>query len=357
MIIPQEKIDLYFIAEQFDIHGDVDEIIPFGSGHIHDTYLIKTAGKNTPDYILQKINHQIFRDIDGLMSNISVVTSHIKSKLLTVKGTESQKQTVELVRSGDGDLFSEISGNYWRAFIFISDSYTYQIVQNNKQAYEAGKIIGGFQYLLSDIGTDLHVTIPGFHDLELRLEQFNLAATKDLKTRVQLVKDEIRFVKEMTDLLRPFLDLLKSGKVPVRITHYDTKLDNILFDKNDHAICLIDLDTVMPGYIFYDFGDAARTMANDADEDEEDLSKVGFNKNYYQALLDGYLEETTTFISKVEKDWLSYSSFYMAFLMGLRFLTDFINGDIYYKTDFPEHNLVRARCQFELIRKMEVLLI
>ena len=354
MMIPQGKIDLYFIAEQFGIHGTVDEIIPFGSGHIHDTYLIKTVDENTPDYILQRINHQIFRDIDGLMSNISLVTSHIRNKLPTSINPEFQKQTVELVTSADGGLFIEIAGNYWRVFTFISDSYTYQKVQNSKQAYEAGRIIGGFQYLLSDIETDLHVTIPGFHDLELRLKEFNLAVINDLTKRAQLVKDEIRFVKEMTGQLRPFLDLLKSGKVPLRIAHYDTKLNNILFDKNGHAICLIDLDTVMPGYIFYDFGDAVRTMANDANEDEADLSKIGFNRNYYQALLDGYLEETSIFMSKIEKDWLSYSPFYMTFLMGLRFLTDFINGDIYYKTGFPEHNLVRARCQFELIRKMEV---
>ena len=354
MMIPQGKIDLYFIAEQFGIHGTVDEIIPFGSGHIHDTYLIKTVDENTPNYILQRINHQIFRDIDGLMSNISLVTSHIRNKLPTSINPEFQKQTVELVTSADGGLFIEIAGNYWRVFTFISDSYTYQKVQNSKQAYEAGRIIGGFQYLLSDIETDLHVTIPGFHDLELRLKEFNLAVINDLTKRAQLVKDEIRFVKEMTGQLRPFLDLLKSGKVPLRIAHYDTKLNNILFDKNGHAICLIDLDTVMPGYIFYDFGDAVRTMANDTNEDEEELSKIGFNRNYYQALLDGYLEETSIFMSKIEKDWLSYSPFYMTFLMGLRFLTDFINGDIYYKTGFPEHNLVRARCQFELIRKMEV---
>ena len=354
MMIPQGKIDLYFIAEQFGIHGTVDEIIPFGSGHIHDTYLIKTVDENTPNYILQRINHQIFRDIDGLMSNISLVTSHIRNKLPTSINPEFQKQTVELVTSADGGLFIEIAGNYWRVFTFISDSYTYQKVQDRKQAYEAGRIIGGFQYLLSDIETDLHVTIPGFHDLELRLKEFNLAVINDLTKRAQLVKDEIRFVKEMTGQLRPFLDLLKSGKVPLRIAHYDTKLNNILFDKNGHAICLIDLDTVMPGYIFYDFGDAVRTMANDANEDEADLSKIGFNRNYYQALLDGYLEETSIFMSKIEKDWLSYSPFYMTFLMGLRFLTDFINGDIYYKTGFPEHNLVRARCQFELIRKMEV---
>jgi Ser/Thr protein kinase RdoA (MazF antagonist) len=354
MTIPQGKIDLYFIAEQFDIHGYADEIIPFGSGHIHDTYRIKTAGKNTPDYILQKINHQIFRDIDGLMSNISVVTSHIRNKLPVFKDPAPQKQTVELVKSADGGLFIEISGTYWRVFTFISDSFTYQKVQDRQQAYEAGRIIGGFQYLLSDIEADLHVTIPGFHDLELRLEQFNLAVTNDVTKRVQLVKDEMRFVKESADQLRPFLDLLKSGKVPLRIAHYDTKLNNILFDKNGHAICLIDLDTVMPGYIFYDFGDAVRTMANDTSEDEADLSKIGFNRNYYQALLDGYLAEATMFISKIEIDWLSYSPFYMTFLMGLRFLTDFINGDIYYKTGFPEHNLVRARCQFELIRRMDV---
>ena len=290
MMIPQGKIDLYFIAEQFGIHGTVDEIIPFGSGHIHDTYLIKTVDENTPDYILQRINHQIFRDIDGLMSNISLVTSHIRNKLPTSINPEFQKQTVELVTSADGGLFIEIAGNYWRVFTFISDSYTYQKVQNSKQAYEAGRIIGGFQYLLSDIETDLHVTIPGFHDLELRLDQFNLAVTNDLTNRVQLAKDEISFVIESTDQLRPFLDLLKSGKVPWRIGHYDTKLNNILFDKNGQAICLIDLDTVMPGYIFYDFGDAVRTMANDTNEDEANLSKIGFNRKYYQALLDGYLE-------------------------------------------------------------------
>jgi hypothetical protein len=144
------------------------------------------------------------------------------------------------------------------------------------------------------------------------------------------------------------------GKVHFIIAHNYTKLNNILFYKNGHAICLIDLDTVMPGYIFYDFGDAVRTMASDTNEDEADLSKIGFNRNYYQALLDGYLADSTRFISKIEIDCLSYSPFYMTFLMGVRFLTDFINGDIYYKTGFPDHNLVRARCQFELMRRMEV---
>lgn len=353
MIIPAPKIDLFYIAGQFDIQGNIFEIVPVGSGHIHGTYLLKTVDKNTPDYILQKINHQIFPDIDGLMSNVSAVTSHIKNKLLTFKGTESQNRAVELVKSLSGKPFVEISANWWRVFTFIDNSFTRQKVQNSKQAYEAGKIIGRFQYLLSDIGTDLFVTIPRFHDLDLRLEQFNIALTTDLTKRVQLINDEVRFVNEMAGQLRPFLDVLKSGKVPLRITHNDTKLNNILFDKNDNAICLIDLDTVMPGYVFYDFGDAVRTMANEADENEKDLRMVDFNEDVYQAFKDGYLEMADSFLTSLEKEWLAFSPLYMTFIIGVRFLTDYLEGDVYYKTEYPEHNLVRAKCQFELIRKME----
>ena len=213
MIIPEAQIDLFYITKQFDIQGYICEIIPFGSGHIHDTYLLKTTDKDTPDYILQKINHQIFPDIDGLMSNVSAVTSHIKNKLLTFEGTESQNRAVELVKSISGEPFVEISANWWRVFTFIDNSFTRQKVQNSKQAYEAGQIIGRFQYLLSDIGTDLFVTIPRFHDLDLRLEQFNIALMTDLTKRAQLVNDEIRFVNDMAIQLRPFLDILKSGKV------------------------------------------------------------------------------------------------------------------------------------------------
>ena len=357
MIIPEAKIDLFYIAKQFDIQGNIYEIITFGSGHIHDTYLLKTAGKNGPDYILQKINRQIFPDIDGLMSNVSVVTSHIKDKLLTLKSTESQNRAVDLVKSLSGEPFVEISANWWRVFTFIDNSFTRQKVQNSKQAYEAGKIIGRFQYLLSDIGTNLFVTIPGFHDLDLRLEHFNTVLTTDLTKRAQQVNDEIRFVKDMADQLRPFLDILKSGKVPLRITHNDTKLNNILFDKNDNAICLIDLDTVMPGYVFYDFGDAVRTMANVVDEDEKELLKVDFNTDVYQNFKEGYLETAGLFLTTAEKEWLAFSPLYMTFIIGIRFLTDYLEGDVYYKTEYPEHNLVRAKCQFELIRKMERMLI
>lgn len=353
MTIEQGKIDFTPIAEQFEFQGDVMDVVPFGSGHIHDTYLVKTLDKFTPDYILQKINHKIFTNVDGLMSNISLVTSHLKSKLHSQEQTDSQFQTVELVNSVKGEPFIKISGSYWRAFVFIDDSFTYQKIQNSTQAYEAGKIIGEFQNQLSDIKTELEVTITGFHDLEFRMDQFNLAVKNDFKNRVSSIDDEIRFVEETTKQLEPFLDIIKSEKVPLRITHNDTKLNNILFDKGDKAICLIDLDTVMPGYVFYDFGDAIRTMANEADEDEKDLKRVKFSKEIYQSFREGYMEAASPFLTSLEKQWLFASPIYITFIMGLRFLTDLLNGDVYFKTQYRDHNLVRAKCQFELVSKMK----
>jgi len=349
----EKPSELFEIVQAFDTHESILEITPFGSGHIHDTFIVRSASPSSDNFILQKINQKVFPGVKGLMSNIHIVSSHLQKKIKWQADTGLQKRAVELVKKINGEHYAEISGNYWRVFKFIDDSFTLQKIESNDQAYEAGKAIGDFQYMLSDLKSKLKVTIPGFHDLEKRVVQFEKALRMDPVRRVKRVDDEIRFVDDLYGHLKPFVNLLKGRKVPLRITHNDTKLNNILFDKDGKSICMIDLDTVMPGYVFYDFGDAIRTMANEANEDEQDLRLVEFNMEVYQSFKEGYYEAAKEFLTDLEMHWLGNSPLYMTFIIGLRFFTDFLNGDIYFKAEYPEHNLDRARCQFELIRKME----
>jgi len=345
--------DLERITGQFNIHGNIYEIVPYGSGHIHDTYLVKILESYTPGYILQRINHEVFKNIDDLMHNISIVTAYFDKQRSIKKDVDHIGDTPQLIKTHNDGTYHEKNGEYWRIFTYIPESNTYQKVLNEQQAFEAGKIIGRFQNLLSGMNETLRVTIPDFHNLDFRLNQFDQALKENKTGRVNMIGEEVEFIQNQRIKLRSFSELIKNKKFPLRITHNDTKINNILFDTNDQAICLIDLDTVMPGYVFYDFGDAIRTMANNAEEDEKDLKKVSFSTMHYSAFTKGYYQEADVFLTTIEKDWLPYSPVYMTFIMGLRFLTDYINGDIYYQTDFPDHNFVRARCQFELIKRME----
>jgi hypothetical protein len=279
------------------------------------------------------------------------VTAHLNDKL-----NQNQSLNIRfprLITTYNSNPFLELSGTFWRVFSLIPDCYTYQKAQNRLQAYEAGKILGLFQFLLSDLKTKLHEIIPGFHDLKLRLKQFDLSLKKDSHNRKIKAEQEIKFSRSVYEKLKPFLNILDNHQLPRRITHNDTKFNNILFNQNDQAISLIDLDTVMPGYVYYDFGDAIRTLANSAEEDEKDLTRVDFDKDIYAVFKEGYLETAKVFLTDIEKHWLTLSPIYMTFIIGLRFLTDYINGDSYFKIEYPDHNLIRAGCQFELIRKME----
>ncbi len=346
--------ELESIFKRFNAEGNYLAGYSFGTGHIHDTYKIETI-PGYRDYLLQKLNNDIFRDIPGLQNNILRVTAHIREKLLKEGEKDIDRKCLTVIKTKEGKTwFQDDSSDYWRMFLFIPGHRTYDVVQNTAQAYEGGKAIGCFQSLLADLpGPRLNETIPFFHDIEKRLETFHRALKEDPVSRVEGVKNEISFVLARQEEMKTILKLGRQGKIPLRITHNDTKFNNVLLDKNDKALCLIDLDTVMSGYVHYDFGDSIRTVANTAAEDEEDLSRLSMNIEMYESFTKGYLKQVKNVLNKTEIEYLVYAPSLMTFIMGLRFLTDYISGDIYYKIHKSNHNILRARAQFRLVECFE----
>ncbi len=343
------------IFGSFSVGGTFLKGEPFGSGHIHDTYRIETAESEKDDYILQRLNNNIFKNIPELQENIERVTVHLRKKLGTIPGADINRECLRLIPSKEGKSWIvDRSGNYWRMFIFIPDHHSYDIVDTPGKAFEGGKAIGRFQAMLSDLpGKPLHETIPYFHDIEKRLETFKRVIEADPAGRVRNIGDEIEFVLQRAEEMKIILKLGKQGKIPLRVTHNDTKFNNILFDRNDKALCVIDLDTVMPGYVHYDFGDAIRTAANIAAEDEKDLSKVKMDITLFAAYAKGYLSETCNTLNDTEKDYLAFAPKLITYTMATRFLTDYIDGDHYFKIHHEHHNLQRARAQLKLVESME----
>jgi thiamine kinase-like enzyme len=343
------------VYNQFESDGVFRRAYSTGSGHIHDTFLVETEDKSTDDYILQRLNNHVFKNIPQVQENIERVTSHLRKKLLERPGSDIKRECLTLVPSIEGKTWiMDNQGFYWRMYIYIKDHRSYDTVDTPDKAKEGGKAIGRFQAMLADLGGEpLHETIPWFHDVEKRLGAFYKKMAEDRVDRVKDVVKEIDIVKTRAEKMQIILQLGKEGKIPLRITHNDTKFNNILFDKNDKALCLIDLDTVMPGYVHYDFGDAMRTAANMAAEDEPDLSKIKMNINIFRAYADGYIAEVKDTLNDIEKEWLAFAPLLLTFIMGLRFLTDYIDGDNYYKIDHEHHNIQRARAQFRLLKSME----
>lgn len=347
--------DLNKIINNFQISGLNDVAVPFGSGYIHDTYLFNIVNRPEEKYILQKINNSVFLDVEGLMNNIRIVTNHIQNKQKLFPERYPHLKTLEIIPSKEGTYFyKDPSGNYWRAFNFIPDSISFDHISSNEQAFQEGKAFGQFLALLHDLHPEnLIETIPDFHNIEKRLITFGEVKEKDRVNRVKNSSEEIEFIYSRAEEMKLLLKLHHQGKLPERITHNDTKLNNVLFDKTGKAICVIDLDTVMPGFVAYDFGDAIRTTINKAKEDEADLSKIEVDMQLFRSFTKGFLKETKHFLLKEEVSTLAFGAKLLTFIMGLRFFTDYINGDTYYKINFPEHNLQRARAQFQLLRKME----
>jgi hypothetical protein len=344
------------LLRQFVIQERIVSIAPYGEGHIHDTFLVETSS-HIPDYILQKINRNVFRNIPGMMNNIEMVTGHIRRKLAQLPGHDPDMESLTLVYTQTGLSYHKDDNNdFWRMYVFIPDTITYQEMTDPALAHEAGKAIGFFQALLTDLNASLIETIPDFHTIDWRIRQYQQAKLENPAGRASVVKDDLLFAEQRFDCMSAYYHLLKE-KAVIRATHNDTKLNNILFEPDGKALCLIDLDTVMPGYVHFDYGDALRTMSNTAPEDEKDLSKVKFNREIYQSFTRGYLEEAERFLTSEELTLLPYAPIYLTFIIGLRFLTDFLNGDIYYRTLHPEHNLDRARVQFKLVEEMEKVLI
>lgn len=341
------------IVSRFKVHGNIVSSKPFGSGHINDTYRIITSTGNS--YLLQKINHFVFKDVPALMNNLVNVTRHLKEKLKSIPGADPEKQVLTLVENNDDGYFTtDSSGNYWRVFLFLDHTKSYDQVLTEKQAYEGGKAFGRFQALLADIDRQLIVdTIPNFQNVEFRLANLDRAIAADTAHRLSKVSSEIAFVDQRRTAMHRLLDLVRGGKLPERILHYDTKFNNVLLDEHDHAQCVIDLDTVMPGYVAYDFGDAIRTIINNAPEDEPELDLIRLNIPLFTAYVKGYLKQTAQFLTEAEVNSLIEGVLLLPYNQGIRFLTDYLNGDIYYKIHSPWHNLQRAKAQFQLVKKLK----
>ncbi len=342
------------IAEQFDVEGEILDIRRFGSGHINDTYKLTVDSPKKISYLLQKINHHIFRDIDGLMNNIFLVTNHLKDVLQqTVEDVD--KHTLTIVPTKGGALYHITpEGEYWRIFVLLDGTKSYDIVETPKQAYSGGQAFGRFQKQLATLdATKLVEILPNFHNIDFRLDNLRKAIASDAVGRVGEVEYILNYIFEREDKMRRIIELAKSGRLPLRITHNDTKFNNVLLDQDDNVQCVIDLDTVMPGYVAYDFGDAIRTIINSAAEDEADTAKIVLNIPLFHAYTEGYLSEAKDFLTDDEIDSLMYGVLLLPYMQAVRFLTDFLEGDVYYKIHYPAHNLVRTRAQLKLVEELE----
>lgn len=322
------------------------------SGHINDTFLIKTYKE--PYFILQRINHVVFKNVPGLITNKVSISKHIQKKLSHLPGSQLKKSVLTFVPAITGDYYHiDEDGNYWNVMVYINDSVTHEVVKNKEVAYEGGKLAGDFLNLTSDFDASVLIdVIPKFHDMSFRFWQFEEALKIASKERLEIAKIYIDRVIALKEEMHIIQNLKESGKIKIRVTHNDTKISNALFDKNNKGLCMIDTDTVMPGVVHYDFGDAIRTICNTAAEDETNLDLVNFNIDYYKAYKKGFLEKVESALTPLEIKTLPLGAKTMIFIMAIRFLTDFLNNDIYYKTKYPNHNLDRTKNQFKLIDSM-----
>ena len=340
------------ILSAFAYEGNVVEIKPMGNGLINDTYRVVTD--MGPGYVLQRINNAIFKDVELLQNNIESVTGHIRGKLVAAGEQDVERKVLEFIPLKEGGKTYWTDGvEYWRVSKLIKDSITIETV-NPEYSYYAGKAFGEFQAMLADIPQQLGETIPDFHNMELRARQLKEAVAADAAGRmaseeVQSILAEINeSVEEMCKAER----LHREGVLPKRICHCDTKVSNMLFDKEGNVLCVIDLDTVMPSFIFSDYGDFLRTAANKVAEDCPEIDKVEFNMEIFKAFTKGYIESASVFLTPVEKENLPYAVALFPFMQAVRFFADYINGDTYYKIKYPEHNLVRTRNQVALFRSV-----
>ncbi len=344
--------NLESIFSHFNTNTTFQSAKPYGSGHINDTYLVITNESSKPDYILQRINHHVFKQPRELLENIDKVTHFIKNKLAQTPQIDHERHSMTLIKTHDKKPFYiDEQQYYWACYICIRDSYSHDLATNTKQANEAGRMIGQFLNSLADFPSNtLYETLPNFHNVEFRLANFEKALQQNHLERITHCQTEVDFAYANADMMQSVMRLGREGKIPLRVVHNDTKFNNILFDENDNGLCLIDLDTVMPGYVHYDFSDAVRTITNTAAEDEKDLSKIQFNTELFSAFSHGFIHELKTSLNSHEIASLAIATPLMPFIHGLRFLTDYLSGDTYYKIHFPEHNLQRARAQFQLVR-------
>jgi len=347
--------DIKYIAENFNLNGKLIQSESFGSGHINDTYCLtcERDGRQI-HYILQRINHHVFKKPPAMMENIRRVTNHIRRKLQEQQNKLVSRQLIVIETKNGADFFLDDRGNYWRIYNRIENAVTYDTLDSAEMAYEAARMFGRFAALLTDLpGPPLHETIPDFHATPKRFKTFVEVLQQDPCNRAKNVEAEIDFVLENAGICDVLLNHAGKGEIPVRITHNDTKINNVLLDEKTHeGVCVIDLDTVMPGLSLYDFGDMVRTATNPAEEDERDLSKVTMRMPIFEMLLKGFAEETHAFLTPTEKKNLVFAGKLITFEQMIRFLADHLAGDIYYKIHREGHNLDRCRTQMKMVRSI-----
>lgn len=345
------------IIKVFDVPGKFLKGYPYGNGHINDSFAVEyeDESKKINRYMLQRINQHVFTHPDEVMKNIIQITAHLRLRIM-MDGGDADRETLTLISARDGRLFTvDEAGDYWRLYLFIEGAETYELPQSEAHVISAGKAIGRFQRCLSDFPVEkLAITIPDFHHTPKRFTDFKQKLNADRCKRVKTVTAEIDFVLRHQGMVTRVMDALESGELPLRVTNNDAKLDNIMIDvETNQAICVIDLDTVMPGSLLFDFGDAIRSMANTGREDEPDLEKVHFDLRVYRLFTQGYLSEANLFLTPMEKSLLAFSARLITFEQAIRFLGDYLDGDRYYKINHPRHNLDRARTQLRLVEEME----
>ena len=331
---------------------------PFGAGHINETYAVYMPGEDGTDeplYVLQRVNIHVFKNPAQVMENIFGVTEYLRD-VIRREGGDLDRETLSYIKTKSGDTyFEDDEGQPWRCLNYVANSVCYQLVERPEQFYQSAKSFGHFLKQLGDYPAEsLHETIPQFHDTVKRFNDFAAAVKKDVKNRGRLCRSEIDFALARKDYCGVLMEQLKEGLLPLRVTHNDTKLNNILFDADTgEGLCIIDLDTIMPGLAANDFGDSIRFGASTAEEDERNLDKVHFDIHLYELYVKGYLEMAKDVLTPAEIESLPWGARLMTLECGMRFLTDFLQGDVYFKTAYPEHNLVRARTQFRLVKEME----
>ncbi len=341
------------IVQQFVLKNETGEIRPLKIGHINDSFIVDSKNPGGESYFLQKINHHIFRNVEGLQNNIQLVTNHLRKKLAESGETNLEQKVLQLVSTIDGKLFyQDNEGAYWRMYVNLVGTHSYDVI-TPELAYKVGEAFGNFQNMLSDIShSDLIETIPNFHNMEFRLEQFRDAVKADAAGRLAQSQWLVDEIESRADEMCLPERLFREGKLPKRINHCDTKVNNMLFDENDEPVCIVDLDTVMPGFVLSDFGDFMRTAANTGAEDDANLDNIGVNMSIFEAYTSGYLKKAT-FLTPIELENLAFGAKLLSFMQLVRFLGDYLNGDTYYKIQHEHHNWQRSLAQFRLLQSQE----
>lgn len=336
------------IASNFQIDGSVISVKKLGEGFINDTYIVETEDK-CHNYILQRKNRRIFTDVPAMMDNILRVTNHIKSKV-----EDPLRQSLTITTTTSGELFyKDDDDEYWAASLFIDNTVAYNAAKTAELAYQGGKGIGRFQSMLADFNEPLADILPGFHNMRYRFQQWDAILAKDSVGRKKECKELIEAVESRRTEMMALWEKYENGIIPTRVTHNDTKINNILFDIDGNVLCVIDLDTVLSSTCLNDFGDAIRSYTNSGAEDDADLNNVEVDMNIFRGYTQGYLSEAIAFLNEEECKNLAFSAKYITFEQVLRFLMDYIDGDNYYKIKYADHNLVRTKAQYKLLQSME----